>query len=181
MRTYVLRTAAFVALAITLAGCSGESGPPVAVADAVSGTTTSVAHSAGSSPATELDKALAYSKCMRTHGVSNWPDPVETPSGGYGFRTDGVDPKSPAFQSALDACKALYDWGGSSESLSPAQQQAWLDWAKCIRSHGVPSFPDPTFSGSEVHISRGGSSSAQLQSAMDACKSHMPSAGGLGG
>jgi hypothetical protein len=45
----------------------------------------------------------------------------------------------------------------------------------------MPAFADPTFSGSEVHVSGGGSSSPQLQSAMNACKSQMPSAGGLGG
>jgi hypothetical protein len=46
----------------------------------------------------------------------------------------------------------------------------------------VPDFADPSFSGSEVHISGGGpGSSPQLQSAMEACKSQMPSTGGLGG
>jgi hypothetical protein len=118
---------------------------------------------------------------MRSHGVANWPDPVLTPHGDYGFRTNGVNPQSPAFQPALQACKPLYNWGSTGQQLSPAEQQAWLNWAKCIRSHGVPDFADPTFSGSEVHVSGGGSSSPQLRSAMDACKSQMPSRGGLGG
>jgi hypothetical protein len=120
---------------------------------------------------------------MRSHGVSNFPDPVETPGGGYGFRTQGVDPKSSAFQSASEACNALVPggWGSTGKPLSPAQQQQWLDWAKCIRAHGVPDFADPTFSGDEVHIAGGEGSSPQLRSAMDACKSQMPSAGGLGG
>ena len=121
---------------------------------------------------------------MRSHGVPNFPDPVLTPSGGYGYRTTGIDPHSAAFQGALQACKALPSpWQSTGQQLSPAQQQAWLSWAKCIRAHGVPNFPDPTFSGGgAVQISgAGGSSSPQLQSAMDACKSQMPSTGGLGG
>jgi hypothetical protein len=118
---------------------------------------------------------------MRSHGVPNFPDPVLTPGGGYGYRTTGIDPHAAAFQGALQACKGLPSpWQPTGQQLSPAQQQAWLSWAKCIRAHGVPNFPDPTFSGRAVQIS-GGSSSPQLQSARDACKSQMPSIGGLGG
>ena len=172
--------AAVVALGVTAAACSGGSKSPT-LANGSGTTTTSAARAGGSSSATEQGKALAYSQCMRRHGVPNWPDPVLTPSGDYGFRTAGIDPQSPAFQTALQACKALYKWGATDQQLSPAQQRAWLTWAKCIRSHGVPNLADPTFSGSEVHLSDGGSSSPQLQSAVDACKSQMPSAGGLGG
>jgi hypothetical protein len=121
---------------------------------------------------------------MRSHGVPNFPGPVLTPSGGYGYRTTGIDPHSAAFQGGLQACKALPSpWKSSGEQLSPAQQEAWLSWAECIRAHGVPNFPDPTFSGGvAVQISgASGSSSPQVQSAMDACKSQMPSTGGLGG
>jgi hypothetical protein len=72
-------------------------------------------------------------------------------------------------------------WNSTGQELSPAQQQAWLNWAQCIRIHGVPAFPDPTFSGSEVRDSGAGSNSSQMLSAMDACKSKRPSVGGLGG
>jgi hypothetical protein len=86
------------------------------------------------------------------------------------------------FQGALQACKALPSpWNSTGQQLSSAQQQAWLSWAQCIRAHGLPNFPDPTFSGSEVHDSGIASNSPQLQSAMDACKSQRPSVGGLGG
>ena len=80
-----------------------------------------------------------------------------------------------------EACKSLTpDWWTTGPQLSSAQQQAWLTWAKCIRAHGVPDFADPTFSGSEVHITDGGATgtSPQVQSAMQACKSQMPSSGG---
>jgi hypothetical protein len=172
--------AAAVALGVTVAGCSG--GPPVPTAASQPTTTAAPAGSSGSSGASSLAQAVAYSQCIRSHGVPNFPDPVQTPSGGYGYRTAGIDPNSAGFQGALQACKALPSpWNSTGQQLTAAQQQAWLNWAHCIRTHGVPNFPDPTFSGREVRDSGVGSSSPQLQSAMDACKSHMPSVGGLGG
>ena len=172
MRPSHLWAAAAVVLGVTVAGCSGGSKVPTAAP----------AGGSGSSGASSLAEAVAYSQCIRSHGVSNFPDPVQTPNGGYGYRTAGIDPNSAAFQGALQACKALPSpWNSTGQELSPAQQQAWLKWAQCIRAHGVPAFPDPTFSGSEVHDSGVGSNSSQLQSAMDACKSQRPSVGGLGG
>jgi hypothetical protein len=186
MRPSQLGAAAAVVLAVAVAACSGGSNSPT-VPIAGSGPTTTAAGASGSPAggATPLAQGLAYSKCLRSHGVPNWPDPVLTPSGGYGYRTTGVDPKSAVFLEAQQACKALIPqwWSSTGQQLTPAQQQAWLNWAKCIRSHGVPNLPDPTFpGGGAVQISGGGGASFPVpQSALDACKSQMPSAGGLGG
>ena len=172
MRLPRLWAVATVALGITAAGCSG--GPTVPNVGSAGGS--------ASAGASSLADAVAYSQCIRSHGVSNFPDPVKTPDGGYGYRTAGIDPNSTAFQGALQACKALPSpWNSTGQQLSPAQQQAWLNWAKCIRAHGLANFPDPTFSGSEVHDSGLAPNSAPLQSAIDACKQQRPSAGGLGG
>jgi len=185
MRPLPLWAAAAVALGVTVAACSGgPKSPPVPVAASQSSTTAATAGGSGSSGQAPLAQAEAYSHCMRSHGVPSFPDPVLTPSGGYGYRTSGMDPHSAAFQGALQACNALPSpWRSTGQKLSPAQQQAWLNWAKCIRAHGVPNFPDPTFpGGGAVQVpGTGGSSSPQLQSAMDACKPQMPSTGGLGG
>ena len=169
-----------VALGVTVAGCSG--GSTVPTTGSQSTTTAAPAGGSASSGATALAEAVAYSQCIRSHGVPNFPDPVQTPSGGYGYRTIGIDPNSASFRGALQACKALPSpWNSTGQQLSPAQQQAWLNWAQCIRAHGLADFPDPTFSGSEVHDSGVGSNSVQLRQAMDACKSQRPSVGGLGG
>jgi len=180
--------AAFAMTAVIVAGCSGRTNPSgVASLDK----TTTITAPAATTPAggsasagqTQLAKAVAYARCMRSHGVPNWPDPVRTPHGDYGFLTRGIDPRSAAFRRAQQACNALSPDGWSTgPQLSLAQQQAWLSWARCMRSHGVPNFPDPTFpGGGAVELSHPPSSSPQLQSAIDACKSQMPSAGGLGG
>ena len=172
LRPTHLCAAAAVALGVTVAGCSSGSTVPTATS----------AGGSGSARASTLAEAVAYSQCIRSHGVPNFPDPVQTPDGGYGYRTAGIDPNSVAFQGALQACRSLPSpWNSTGQQLSPAQQQAWLNWAKCIRAHGVPGFPDPTFSGSEVHDSGIESGSPQQQSAMEACNSQRPSVGGLGG
>ena len=153
-----------------------------AVALGVLVTVGSLGGSASAGTKSSLAEAVAYSKCIRNHGVPNFPDPVKTPSGGYGYRTQGLDPNSAAFQGAMLACKGLPSpWNSTGQQLTHAQQRGWLKWAQCIRNHGVPNFPDPTFSGSEVNETGAALSSPHLQSAMDACKSKMPSVGGLGG
>jgi hypothetical protein len=60
-------------------------------------------------------------------------------------------------------------------------QSAMLKYAACMRSHGVPSFPDPTFSGGRVNLrlSPGISSSPQFKSAQQACQAQGPQ--GFGG
>ncbi len=183
MRPWLLWSAAAMALGVTAAGCSGGATTPTSAATGSQSTTASAgAGGSGSSGSTALAQAVAYSQCIRSHGVPNFPDPVQTPSGGYGYRTNGIDPNSAAFQGAIQACKALPSpWNSTGQQLSAAQQQAWLTWAQCIRAHGMPNFPDPTFSGSQVHDSGLASNSPQLQSAMDACKSQLPTVGGLGG
>jgi hypothetical protein len=138
--------------------------------------------SASAGSKSSFAEAVAYAQCIRNHGVPNFPDPVKTPSGGWGYKTNGIDPNSGAFQGALLACKNLPSpWNSSSQPLTHAQQRGWLKWAQCIRNHGVSDFPDPTFSGSKVYEPGVALNSPSLQSAMDDCKSKMPSVGGLGG
>lgn len=53
-------------------------------------------------------KLLEYAKCMRSHGVANFPDPSSRPGGGWGFDSGpGLDQNSPIFQTANQACKGL--------------------------------------------------------------------------
>ncbi len=57
-------------------------------------------------------KALQFAACMRSHGLSNFPDPQVSagPGGGVGIRIgpgSGIDPQSPAFQAAQHACGSI--------------------------------------------------------------------------
>jgi hypothetical protein len=53
-------------------------------------------------------QALAFSACMRSHGVTGFPDPEVRPGGGMLQKFDpasGVDPSSPTFQAAQATCQ----------------------------------------------------------------------------
>jgi hypothetical protein len=91
---------------------------------------------------------------MRAHGVPNFPDPTSG-SGGEGFSilrspgssivtVDGIAVSGPAFQSAAKTCK-FGPGGAGLPKLSESQEHAALVFAPCIRKHGVPNYPGPTF------------------------------------
>jgi hypothetical protein len=51
--------------------------------------------------------ALAQAECMRTHGVPSFPDPTFPATGGARITIQagsGIDPRSPAFQAAMQEC-----------------------------------------------------------------------------
>jgi len=79
---------------------------------------------------------------MRTNGVPNFPDP----KGGGGIQLGpGMNPRSPAFQSAHSKCKHLLPGGGPPSGPPSAQSKLQaLHISECMRSHGITGFPDPT-------------------------------------
>jgi hypothetical protein len=90
---------------------------------------------------------------MRSHGLAGYPDPQVSSSGNHvqvRISPGNLNPDSPAFKSADRACHHLLPNGGEQSGADggSAQQQA-LDvrYADCMRSHGVPSFPDPDHDG----------------------------------
>ena len=50
-----------------------------------------------------IDQFLQIARCMRAHGISNFPDPT-TSNGGIGISLSGLDPNSPQFPAAQKAC-----------------------------------------------------------------------------
>jgi hypothetical protein len=60
-----------------------------------------------------LTQALDFSRCMRAHGVPDYPDP-STSNGGIGYNLSGIDTHSPQFQSAQQACRSQPGQGRSS-------------------------------------------------------------------
>ena len=59
----------------------------------------------------QRQKALQFSQCMRDHGVTDFPDPQFTSGGGVTIggngKGAGLDPNSPTFQAAQQACQSL--------------------------------------------------------------------------
>jgi hypothetical protein len=94
--------------------------------------------------ANDTQTALAYSRCMRSHGVPTFPDPASS----------GAIPKVSAEQlgvsssrllSAQRACRYLLPNGGGGPSQTEVEQwmNGMLKFARCMRSHGVSNWPDP--------------------------------------
>jgi hypothetical protein len=183
--------AALIVLGVT--GCGGAS-PTKSVASLgshASKTSTTAAGSAGGAgkSVSPGSQAVAYSVCVRAHGVPNFPDPKVTTNGNSVNVAIAVNPSisgNPNFKSAQQACSKLLPGGGPGEGpnhqISPQEQSQYLKAAACIRSHGIPNFPDPTFSGGGVHISKAAGinlHSPQMHAAEEACQSLIP--GGLHG
>jgi hypothetical protein len=87
---------------------------------------------------------VKFSTCMRDHGVPSFPDP-EADAGGIQIPLSLTKNPSPAFKSAMQACKDLIQAGGSPPVVSARQKAAALKLAQCMREHGVPNYPDPTY------------------------------------
>lgn len=135
--------------------------------------------------------AVAYSQCMRTHSVPNFPDPTG----------NGQVPKASAqqlgvsasrLQAAQRACQHLYPVNGGSVlqqenqcyvagDCSAALVQLMLNaarrFSRCMRSDGVPNFPDPTndqgrivFNISAQGISDSMSHSPQFTAKLNTCQ-----------
>jgi hypothetical protein len=128
-RSPALRIAAIIvaaaAMAFAVVACSSSS--PGSTADA------------GSSSVTTA-QLVNFAQCMRSHGVKNFPDPV---NGAFNL-PGGIDPSAPAFQAAKAACIHLVPGEAQRLTVTPQDLAAGDKLAACMRSHGFPAFPDPT-------------------------------------
>jgi hypothetical protein len=102
-------------------------------------------NSSGLTGQSKVAGAYAFARCMRSHGVPNFPDPKAT---GNTIEilgaNSGVNVQSPAFQSAQKSCKHLLPGGGpGSGPPSPQARAQLLQISQCMRQHGISSFPDP--------------------------------------
>ncbi len=106
----------------------------------------SSASSSPNSSSSPVQQALAFAQCMRRHGVADFPDP--NGRGDFPPSAKQVSLRNPLqFQAARTACSDLLPNGGNGPT--PAQWQQILttmvEFAHCMRHHGVPNWPDPTY------------------------------------
>lgn len=137
------RVLVLAAAALLAAGCGSANHTPT------TGTT------AGGSFRALVSAAYEHARCMRSHGVPDYPDPrvINQPGRqGIGIVAPASMAGSPAFRAAERACKGvLPDPGNKNSAQQAAQQRAHaqvvLAFARCLRTHGEPDFPDPSASG----------------------------------
>jgi hypothetical protein len=155
--------------------------------------------SAGGS--TRSPSAVAYSACMRSHGVLNFPDPD---SSGNLPKPDAhhLGVSSSQLQAAQQACQHLLPNNGGAINAGSIQQcmlasdcppalvQQVLNeernFAQCMRSHGVPNWPDPIIDSQgrpvfAISISKNGFNpySPQIWAKGNECSHLMPGLPGL--
>jgi hypothetical protein len=160
--------AAAVGLSLLAAACGGSaSGNGVAQIGSTQATTTS--SSGSGSPTDRRGTLVAFSACMRRHGLPNFPDPKAV-GHGYGLTIDDETANSPQFKNAEKVCKKLLPNGGTPSPQDQAKQlQQALNYAACIRAHGVPDYPDPkAVSGGGIEMGEA-PDSPQFKTAQKAC------------
>jgi hypothetical protein len=135
-----LRPLAALAMIATFALISGCGSSTPAQTSSSSDTAAGSASStgSGSSSASKREKGVKFAECMRSNGVSDFPDP--NANGEFMY---GVSVTPAVFTKAVDACKVLQPPGSLSGQRSPKQQSLALKFAQCVRNNGVPDFPDP--------------------------------------
>jgi hypothetical protein len=128
-------------------------------------------------------KGLAYSRCMRSHGVPRYPD---ASSNELANGLPKVDPQqlgvsSSQYQAAQSGCAHLLPNGGQlTQTQSQRDLRAMLSYARCMRSHGVPTWPDPTYDPTAgwgfnlVGVHGFDPNSAQINNKMDDCNHGLP-------
>jgi hypothetical protein len=125
-----LLTAVALLGGVLVAGCGGSSASPTGGA------------SSSASAASAVESGVAFSRCIRSHGVPNFADPKVS---GQTVRMGSARTiESPAFQSALRSCQRLLPKGAPGPEASSSQAQArMLEVSACMRKHGISGFPDP--------------------------------------
>ena len=111
----------------------------------------------GSSPKSARaasNEQLKLSECMRAHGVPGFPDPTNS-GGGEGISVvsspgsetttiGGIPFSGPVFEAAITTCK-FFGGGSAPPAVSESQKLRLFHFSECIRTHGVPNYPDPVF------------------------------------
>jgi hypothetical protein len=165
---------AVAALSLLAAGCGG--GGSSGVARVASTTASTTARQNGTTTQNgSLASAFAFARCMRSHGVPGWPDPTST--GGFDkskLRQLGL---SVSRARALEQGPCNIPLPSSRPTIPRADESAYVKGAACMRAHGVPDFPDPTFPNNHVQFNIPSSinqDSARFKSVATICTKLIP-------
>jgi hypothetical protein len=147
---------------LLLAGCSASGGSGVA-------TTTTSAQQAAAAVLGE------FVRCARANGMPNLPDLRLDANGQVSIPAGTPDPP----KSVERACKSIWERLPASASgqqeRPPANIQALLRYARCMRDQGIADFPDPQADGRfPLPASLRGGKTPQYVRAMQACRQLNP-------
>ncbi len=148
-RNILASVLAVAAFALVAAGCGGSGSAKVASVASSTATTRggSSTTSSAQSALARFQTPLAYARCIRAHGVPNFPDP--TSKGAFDKQALSPFASSPRYETARETCHRLSGSvlgpGVQPSNLSVQQMMnVLLSFARCVRSHGVQNWPDPS-------------------------------------
>jgi hypothetical protein len=170
VRERLIGVVGFAAVLLLAAGCGGSKTP-------------------ATTRTTVRPDALAFSQCMRRHGIADFPDPgsngVIDVKALHPSPSSDLDPSSSSFQAADKACKALapstFSPGVSAVSAEQLRRNRTraLAFSACMRAHGMPNFPDPDSNGrlsvGAIRAAGLGPASAPFRSGIKSCSADLPS------
>jgi hypothetical protein len=169
-RAGLLAVAAAVAVLATATACGGSASSSSAGSGSGSGS--------GSASGGSADgQMLAYSQCMRAHGVPDFPDPNASGNMQVAPGSPNDPMNGPQEQVANTECRHLEPGGGAAGTGGVNQQvvSQYLKLSQCMRAHGATTFPDPTVSGNNIYFKGTFDyNSPQWQQAERACNSLAP-------
>ena len=169
MRTARILTIGLL-LGAVMTGCTKSPQHDPAVATAESGGPTPEPSASGSSG----PDPVRYARCMREHGMTWYPDPVDA-AGNLGKAKPPADVDKTKLTAAQDACRPYSSGTDGPQPASAADKAKMLAFATCMRANGLPTFPDPEKEGG---FSLGGTglnpTSATFQAAQKKCANLMP-------
>lgn len=108
----------------------------------------SVSSGPAASPSRLYQRSLTYSRCMRSHGVPDFPLLKPGPAGSL---VHPVSPPAgmltaPGYDAAFLACLRLAVFGERSRARYQAVALHGLKEAECMRAHGITRYPSPAAS-----------------------------------
>jgi hypothetical protein len=167
------------ALSVSLVACGGGNGgdgvATLGDGDAVA--------SASASPSVDPEDALAeFAECMRENGVEDFEDPQVDSDGRIEIGVGSGDgplsnEDAETIDAAMEACQDLLPRGDGpaqiSEEDQAALQDALVEYAECMREHGID-MPDPEFAGDGGFLQQIGEGidpgSEEFQEADEVCR-----------
>jgi hypothetical protein len=173
-----------VGLLLLTAACGrGTSSSSTSSTSGTSSTGSTSSSGTGGVSATYVSDKLGFARCLRAHGVPNFPDPNASGQAPPNWKQLISTPQG---QAALGACSY---WDHRIHNDVANQNQAamgeYVRFAQCMRTHGLPNFPDPVHAEGRVEFVLSASQdgfdahSPQVLAKAHHCESNLPPGSGL--
>lgn len=113
---------------------------------------------------------IDYARCVRGNGHADFPDPVQDARGGWSLPVDPATFDVPACEQLLKRALLVTR---VKRDPTVAEMEKRLQFARCVRAHGVPAYPDPGADG-VIDMPPDMRNDPKLGPALVACQQYAP-------